>query len=313
MLKYFVYKNTYFIIGCLVLILLMSLFSNYKTNNMEGFTYGITKESYDSSITCGSSWKPVNSSSGFNFKNDNYNPIYMLSTSSDDITQLFDNYKSTTFNTDCSNVLYSVNNNNYSKYVYNNSAIKYNSSLLTENSSIGNFYDCFKLLSNDTNPTIYFDYNSKNANKTELTLTMINVNNSKNKYVFTMNLKSSGKTYMDEKLKQFLNGSHNTYSSTTEVSGFLVKILKDTTKCDMTIYKKSGSNDKLTNINSPTIPTLISDLSDHILSMYNSSDKSRASRYNLIANSSKVKYMYGEIEYGENQDATIVQIPNFTS
>ena len=313
MLKNFVYKNTYFIIGCLVLILLMALFSNYKTTNIEGFTYGITKENYDSSINCGSSWNPVTTSSGFNFKNGNYNPIYMLSTSSDDITQLFDNYKGTTFNTDCSNVLYSVNKNVYSKYVYNNSTLKYNSSLLKQNSYIGNFYDCFKLLTNETNPTIYFNYNSRNANRTELTLTMINVNNSKNKYVFTIKLKSSGKTYMDNKLKEVLGESHNTYSSSTEVSGFYLKTLKDTTKCDMTIYKNSGSNDKLTNINAPEIPTLISDLSDHILSMYNTSDNSRVSKYNLFTTSSTVKYMYGSIESAGNQDDVIVQIPNFTS
>ena len=312
MLKNFVYKNTYFIIGCLVLILLMALFSNYKTTNIEGFSYGITKENYDLSINCGSNWKPVTTSSGFNFKNENYNPIYILTTSSDDITQLFDNYKSTTFNIDCSNVLYSVNKNVYSKYVYNNSTLKYNSSLLTQNSSIGNFYDCFKLLTNETKPTIYFDYNSKNADKPYLTLTMISVSNSQNKYVFTIKLKSSGKTYMDNKLKEVLNGCNNIYSSTAEVSGFYLKTLKDTTRCDMYIYKNSKSSDRLTNINAPKIPSLISDLSDHILSMYNTSDSSSVSKYDLFKTSTTVKYMYGSIEYGGNQDDVIVQIPDFT-
>lgn len=312
MLKHISYKNTYFIIGALILIILIALFSNYNTN-IEGFTHRITREPYNSNISCGTNWNPASSGSGFNFRNRNYNTIHMLSSNLDDITQLFNNYANTTFNIDCSNVLYNINRNVYSKYVYNNSAIKYNPSLLTKTSSIGNFYDCFARLVDDTKPTIYFDYNSRNSNRTELNLTIINANNRNNIYRFNIGLKRSGKTYMDEKIKDFLKNSHSTYSSTTPVSGFVLKMLRDKTRCDITIYKNRGSPDELKNTNAPNIPTLINDLSPHILSMYNRNDRSSVSRYNLITTSSRIKYMYGTVEYAGNQDDVIVQIPNFTS
>lgn len=313
MLKYFVYKNTYFIIGCLLLILVMALLSNYKTN-IEGFTYNIEKKDYNLILSCGPNWQPVITTAGFNFNNNNYNTIYMLSTSLDDITQLFNNYKNTIFNIDCSNILYSTNNNTYSKYTYNNNDITFLPNLMSANSYIDDFYPCFKKLVNKTNPDIYFDYDSKNVNN-ELYVRMINKNNPNNKYRFKINLSPSGTTYMNEKIKNFLQPGHAEYSSSDEVSGFKLNLQKDLTKSDIAVYNtKSSNSDILRGKNSPIITTLIDDLgnNNNILAFYNVSDNSSVSKYNLITTSSKVKYMIGTINYAGNQEDVIVQIPNFT-
>jgi len=320
MLKYFVYKNTYFIIGCLLLILVMALLSNYKTN-IEGFTYNIEKKDYNLMLSCGPTWKSVITTSGFNFNNNNYNTIYMLSTSLDDITQLFNNYKNTTFNIDCSNILYTtIDTKTFSKYTYNNNDITFFPNLMKENSYIEDFYPCFKQLVSKTKPKIYFDYDSKNTNN-ELYITMINNNNPNNKYRFKINLSPSGKTYMDKQLKNFLQTGYIAYSTTEPVSGFKLKLQKDLTKSDITVYKTQGKNDDiLRDKNSPIITTLIDDLgkidddtkTNLILAFYNVSDNSSVSKYNLYSTSSKTKYMVGTINYAGNQEDVIVQIPNYT-
>jgi hypothetical protein len=320
MLKYFVYKNTYFIIGCLLLILVMALLSNYKTN-IEGFTYNIEKKDYNLMLSCGPTWKSVITTSGFKFNNNDnennifYNTIYMLSTSLDDITQLFNNYTNTKFNIDCSNILYTTTDTKtFSKYTYNNNDITFFPNLMKENSYIEDFYPCFKKLVSKTNPVIYFDYDSKNTNN-ELYITMINNNNPNNKYRFKINLSPSGKTYMDDKLKNFLQTGYIAYSTSEPVSGFKLKLQKDLTKSDITVYKTQGKNDDiLRDKNTPIITTLIDDLgnNNNILAFYNVSDNSGVSKYNLFSKSAKTKYMVGTINYAGNQEDVIVQIPNYT-
>jgi hypothetical protein len=298
----------------------MALLSNYKTN-IEGFTYDIQKKDYNLMLSCGPTWKSVITTSGFNFNNNNYNTIYMLSTSLDDITQLFNNYTNTIFNIDCSNILYTTTDTKtFSKYTYNNNDINFFPNLMSANSYIGDFYPCFKKLVSKTNPDIYFEYNSKNTNN-ELYITMINKNNPNNKYRFKINLTPSGKSYMDEKIKNFLQTGYIAYSTSEPVSGFKLKLQNDVTKSDITVYKTQGKNDDiLRDKNSPIITALIDDLgntdenttTNRILAFYNVSDNSGVSKYNLFSKSAKTKYMVGTINYAGNQEDVIVQIPNYT-
>ena len=313
----------YFIIGCLVLIIIINLLSIKCNSTIEGFTHNIIKEKYDIKLNCCSSWTPTYTKSAFFFSNKYYNPIYMLHSNIDDITQLFNDSRDIQFNIDCSNVVYTTIHKHrkprsFFKYMYNNSAIEYNPFLIPETSSyVGTIYHCFKKFVNDTKPTIYFNYDSKNANDTNLILTIQNEKNKINKNIFKINLSKDGKKIVDNKLIENLSKSHPVYSSSNNISGFGLAILPNTNakKCNIMVYKTTGINDSLTNQNIPNITTLISDINNYVLSMYNVSNgyKSKVSKYNLITKSSKIRYMYGTIESGDNQDYVIVQIPDFTS
>lgn len=317
MLKYFAYKNTYFIIGCLLLILLMVLLSRYYFSSVEGFTYTITTANHDPKISCGTNWRPVNTNAGFNFRNSNYTSIYMLNTSLDDITQLFDNYANTIFNFDCSNVLYSTRQNNtFSKYMYNNSVIKFRPILLTQRSYIGVFYECLKKMVNDAKPLITFNYYSREPNKGWLQLTMTNKNNSNNKFVFSMNLKPGGVTLINNVIKQSLRIPHATYNTTTKVTGISLNVLPNTQTCNIRIFKQVGNNTEVDSLKSKPLPkidnSILNQLGNRISSMYNKTDPSSSvANFNLVGGSNRIRYIYGTVEYGGNQDNVIVQIPNF--
>lgn len=316
MLKYFAYKNTYFIIGCLILILLMALLSRHYVSTIEGFTYPITTEKHNPKISCGTNWTPVNTTPGFNFKNDIYTSIYMLTGSLDDITQLFDNYANTIFNIDCSNVLYSASQSKtFSKYMYNNSVIKFRPILLTQTSYIGNFYQCLKKMVNDTTPTMKFDYKSRETNN-ELTLTMTNKNNSNNKFVFRINLNPKGVKIVNNIITNSMKSSHSTYSTTTKVTGISLNALPNTQVSNIQIFKKVGNNTEVDSLKSEPLPkidnSIFTVLDNNILAMYNiTNPSSSVANFNLIGTSPTIAYIYGTVEYGGNQDNVIVQIPNF--
>jgi hypothetical protein len=309
MLKSFIQKNLYFILGCLLIVILVALGIQSMNRQVEGLVGSEFKETSYTLSTCISSWTPVvPSESGFYFKNNNYKPIYVLSSPNDTINNLFQNNK--VFNVDCSNVLYSRNSNKtFNKYTYNNNTVLY------DNTSVGSFYGCFMKLINDTKPIIYYRY--KSYDKTpfiKIVFSYDGTKNIKNTFNIKLNLSDKGKETLDKVFLNYLIQTHKVYS-TDIVSGFLLSLNKTdpvNVKYNAIIYKKDGTKDILTNL-----PKIVEDstlleilkkpeMNKEVISIYDA--RNTSAKYNLGSSTQTKSYVYGRINYGNEYCYSISNI-----
>ena len=307
MLKSFAQKNLYFIIGCLVIVILVVLGLQSMNRTVEGLDgSSITEILYTPSTLVSNSDPVVPSKSGFYFKNDNYKPIYVLPSANSTINNFFQNNK--LFNVDASNVLYSRNQNNtFNKYTYNNTNVLY------ESPFTGTFYECFKQMLSVTKPICY-RYITKNQNTfIKIIFNYNGTNNAdvKNTFCLKFNIKNSGdnnaKPKIDKVISDYLSKTHQVYS-TGIVSGYLISLNKTdpaNVKYTVIVNKTDGSKDTLTNV-----PKIVDDSAllgiltkDNIISIYETRNNAK---YNLA--SSSESYIYGRISFGNSYCYSISQI-----
>jgi hypothetical protein len=310
MLKSFIKTNLYFIIGCLVIVIVTALLSQITDNLFEGLAT-IADTDYVP-VQCNSNWVPiVPSDSGFYFKSNNYKPIYVVDSAEENITNLFK--ANLLYNVDCSNTLYSKKpDGTFKKYLYDGKDI------LFENYSTGSFYDCLKKLIHETKPTLFLSYDSEDANDTSMILTFSydGGNNIKNTSNIKLNLTNEGKEIVDKKItnNSDLSKRHPVYNNDI-VKGYLIwldKTQPQDVKYNIRIYKKDdkkydilNSQSNLLDINFflQMLDSLI--LNTHIKTIHNYHS---TMTYNLALRGNENNFICGIINYGGYYCYSICQI-----
>lgn len=276
-------KNSYFIIGCLLLVIILLLFQfikNIKNDRIEGFTqdsstilscdYANPTCSIGNCSSINSNTTSISNGSAFTFNSSTYSHFFIVPNSynSNIISTILKDTK--IFYIDCSNILYYRNNNKNFKYV-NDMSNNNNTKVVTfnQNSTDETFVKCLCSFVRDlqnaviTVPTLNFYFNYV-SNTTVNTLGIIDT--LKLIIIITLPTETITRTLIfnfntnDIKL-QILNTlkQNSLYSVNTSVSVTSITATQSSNtstpsiKYNLTINKSDGTIDRLRNIEFNTI------------------------------------------------------------